>query len=347
MILSLRKKALVISLNRLNKLKYNLRMILSMRVSIILFMLYTLIIAVVVSLYNVPFESILYSLVLVCFIALLVLIYSFYRIKQKHNQLLECLSQSTLHTELLPHSKSMIEDDYQNIIVKLRNENQQIQNLSDHKYNDLHDISTLWAHQIKTPIAAMRLLLQSNEIDENEELKYELFEIEQYVQMLLGYFRLNAQTNDFVLKQIDCELLVRSVIRQYAKVFIRKKIQLELGDINITPISDEKWLGFVIEQILSNALKYTNEGKISIYTGNDVLVIQDTGIGIQEEDLPRVFEKGYTGYNGRSDKKSTGMGLYLCKIILQKMGHKISIESKINIGTTVRIDLKTIQVEIE
>ena len=103
---------------------------------------------------------------------------------------------------------------------------------------------------------------------------------------------------------------------------------------------DEKWLLFVIEQILFNALKYTNEGKISIYMErNSVLVIEDTGIGIQSEDLPRVFEKGFTGYNGRNDKKSTGLGLYLCKRILTKLSHEINIESQVGKGTKVMIGL--------
>ena len=166
--------------------------------------------------------------------------------------------------------------------------------------------------------------------------------------MLLGYYRLNSDTNDYVIRKIECEPIIRTVIRQYAKFFIRKKINIEVENLNIKVLSDEKWLGFVFEQILSNALKYTNEGLIKIYTENGhVLVIEDTGIGIQEEDLPRLFEKGYTGYNGRSDKKSTGLGLYLCKMILTKLGHTITIESKINKGTKVKIDLGQIDLKVE
>ena len=104
-------------------------------------------------------------------------------------------------------------------------------------------------------------------------------------------------------------------------------------------LTDAKWLLFVIEQLLSNALKYTNEGHISIYTEGKVLVVADTGIGICAEDLPRVFEKGFTGYNGREDKKSTGIGLYLCRRICEKPGHKISISSEKGHGTSVRIDM--------
>lgn len=243
---------------------------------------------------------------------------------------------------------SLIEKDYYRIIEKIYQDNIINQSHAQNRYKNLQDITTLWAHQIKTPISAMRLLLQQDESEENNEVKEELFEIEKYVQMLLGYYRLNSDTNDFVIRRVDCEPIIRTIIRQYAKFFIRKKIQIEVENLNIKVLSDEKWLGFVFEQILSNALKYTNEGIIKIYTENGhILVIEDTGIGIQEEDLPRLFEKGYTGYNGRSDKKSTGLGLYLCKMILTKLGHTITIESKINKGTKVKIDLGQIDLKVE
>lgn len=242
----------------------------------------------------------------------------------------------------------LIEKDYYLLIDKIYHDNLTQQNQALTKYNNLQDITTLWAHQIKTPISAMRLLLQQDESDENNEIREELFEIEKYVQMLLGYYRLNSESNDFVIRRIDCEPIIRTVIREYAKFFIRKKIQIDVSNLNITVLSDEKWLGFVFEQILSNALKYTYEGKITISTekGNTI-VIEDTGIGIQEEDLPRVFEKGYTGYNGRSDKKSTGLGLYLSKLILNKLGHTITIDSVLNKGTTVRINLENVDLKVE
>lgn len=118
--------------------------------------------------------------------------------------------------------------------------------------------------------------------------------------------------------------MVRQAVRKYAKVFISKKIQMDFKPTNVYTVTDEKWFVFVLEQLLSNSLKYTKEGKVSIFMEEKALVIEDTGIGIPAEDLPRIFEKGFTGYNGREDKKSTGIGLYLCKNIMDKLQWNIT-----------------------
>ena len=166
--------------------------------------------------------------------------------------------------------------------------------------------------------------------------------------MVLSYIRLGSNKNDFVLKEYDLDNIVRQAIRKYAPLFIRKKISLDFQPTNYKVLTDEKWLVFVIEQLLSNAIKYTNKGKISIYSlENKKLVIEDTGIGISKEDIPRIFDKGFTGYNGRTDKKATGLGLYLCKNILDKLSHKISIESEVGVKTKVILDLAMVNVNIE
>ncbi len=199
------------------------------------------------------------------------------------------------------------------------------------------DYYTLWAHQIKTPIAAMRLLFQE---EPRPELEGELLKIEQYVEMVLGYLRLGSDTTDYVLRSCDLDGLIRQSIRKYARLFILKKISLDFRETGKTVLTDEKWLAFVVEQILSNSLKYTPEGgRIRIYGDGETLVIADSGIGIQPEDLPRVFEKGFTGYNGREDKKSTGIGLYLCSQVMDRLNHGVSIASRPGQGTLVRLDL--------
>ena len=166
--------------------------------------------------------------------------------------------------------------------------------------------------------------------------------------MVLSYIRLGSNENDFVIKEYDLDNIVRQAIRKYAPLFIRKKINLDFQPTTYKVLTDEKWLVFVIEQLLSNAIKYTNKGKISIYPLEDKkLVIEDTGIGISKEDIPRIFDKGFTGYNGRTDKKATGLGLYLCKNILDKLSHKISIESEVGVKTKVILDLSMINVNIE
>lgn len=159
---------------------------------------------------------------------------------------------------------------------------------------------------------------------------------------------MGSNKNDFVLKEYDLDNIIRQAVRKYAPLFIRKKISLDFQPTNYKVLTDEKWLVFVIEQLLSNAIKYTNKGKISIYSlENKKLVIEDTGIGISKEDIPRIFDKGFTGYNGRTDKKATGLGLYLCKNILDKLSHKISIESEVGVKTKVILDLAMVNVNIE
>ena len=160
--------------------------------------------------------------------------------------------------------------------------------------------------------------------------------------MALHYSRLDSDTTDFVIRKTSLDEIVREAVRKYAKLFIRKKIRLDYQPLNIEVLTDEKWLEFVVEQILSNAVKYTPKGTVSIYMENeDTLIIEDTGIGIRAEDLPRVCERGYTGYNGHSDKRSTGIGLYLCRRVLEQMSHSIEIESEMGKGTRVKIGLIT------
>ena len=207
----------------------------------------------------------------------------------------------------------------------------------------------MWVHQIKIPIAAMHILLQSVE-DENpalpelKEMKMELFKMEQYVEMVLTYLRMEDMSGDLQFEKVSLDKILKQSVRKYSQMFILQKIRLDYRPVERIVLTDEKWLEFVTEQILSNALKYTkNGGEIRICLeekrGRECLVIEDNGIGIQAEDLPRVFEKGFTGYNGRADKKSTGIGLYLCKKIMDKMGHKIWIDSEVGKGTRVYLEL--------
>ena len=171
--------------------------------------------------------------------------------------------------------------------------------------------------------------------------------VEQYVQMALQYLRMEKMTSDLVFARYDLDALIRQAVRKYAPLFIRRKIILSYEPVHCEVLTDEKWLVFVLEQILSNALKYTVEGSISIYMEDDWLVIEDTGIGICSEDLPRIFEKGFTGYNGRSDKKSTGIGLYLCKQIIEKLRCQIRVESKLGKGTRVLLHLMKEKLPVE
>ncbi len=205
---------------------------------------------------------------------------------------------------------------------------------------DMLEYYTLWVHQIKTPIAAMGLLLQSQPGAGDGPLAQELFKIERYVEMVLGYLRLETISQDLRLEPCDVRHIAAQAAKKFAPQFIYKKLFLELGDFHVRVVTDEKWLLFVLEQVLSNAVKYTQTGGVSILLEDpEVLVVRDTGVGIGAEDLPRVFQRGFTGRNGRTDKTSTGLGLYLVKRVLDKLQTPIEIRSRLGEGTEVRLDL--------
>jgi signal transduction histidine kinase len=317
---------------------------------IIVLGLFGAIYALVFSLYNIPAEPVVYSIVLCANIGVIFLIVDFLKLYNRHKLLQDLKNSITFNIDELPEAKDMIEKDYSDLLTDIYKKNIQFSHDAEVSRSNLVDYYTLWAHQIKTPIAAMQLILQSEESEQNSELSMELFKIEQYVEFVLQYLRVESMSSDLVLKKYSLDEVVKQAVRKYARMFIRKKIKLDFKELNCEVLTDEKWLIFVIEQLLSNALKYSKEGTISIYMDNSsekTLVIEDTGIGIREEDLTRIFERGFTGYNGRWDKKSTGLGLYLCKQILNKLSHSITIESKVDKGTKVRINLKTIKVDVE
>ena len=299
-------------------------------------------------LYGLPGEAIAYLLCLCCIGTSFWAVLSFVRFWRKHKILRKMEEAIFVTAEDLPETTTLIEEDYQHLIQRLVRENRQRQAAADSMLEDLTSYYTLWVHQIKTPIAAMDLLLQAGP-DRATEMEIELQKIAQYVDMVLQYLRLDSTDKDLVLQRCQLVAVVRLTVRKYAKLFILKKIQLVFQETKWEVLSDEKWLCFLLEQLLSNALKYTPEGgKISIFLeGETNLVIADTGIGIAPEDLPRVFEKGFTGNNGRMDKKATGIGLYLCRRVTNLLGHTISIASEPGVGTQVLLGLGRPQFDIE
>ncbi len=288
-----------------------------------------------------------YTALLSTVLALLLALPDLRRFALCHRQLSDALKSIRVSDEQLPPPENLIEEDYRQLIRALGEEKQRQASAMDLRMSDMQDYFTLWAHQIKTPIAAMRLILQTKPENSAGEIEGELFRVEQYVEMVLNYLRLDSDSTDFVFRTCALDDIIRQCVRKYAKQFIRKRIRLEYEGTALQVLTDEKWLCFAIEQILSNALKYTSAGSIRIFTQGETLVIADTGMGIAPEDLPRVFEKGYTGYNGRTDKKATGIGLYLCKRILNRLGHEISISAQVGKGTRVSIDLSREELTVE
>ncbi|MCD7808242.1 MAG: sensor histidine kinase [Erysipelotrichaceae bacterium] len=297
---------------------------------------------IVFFLYNIDTSVILYATMLVLGILVIYFVWDFYHYHQKEKQLQYILTLD--HVSELPDTTLPIEHLYQQIILQTNTINQTLISNQNKHYQDQIDYYTLWIHQIKMPISALRLLIQTNN---NSDMMLQLLRIEQYVDMVLYYLKSDHMASDLSIKHLSLSSIINDIIKKNATFFIQKKIQLQLEPIDLEILSDEKWISFVIEQILSNALKYTKQGFIHIYVKDEVLYIEDSGIGIKEEDLPRVFEKGYTGYNGRLDKKASGIGLYLCKKIIDALGLSISIESMVGKGTTVMIDfhVETLKVE--
>ena len=300
-------------------------------------------------LYNLPSDALNYGFLLVLVLAGILFFIDFCEFYKRHKELV--LVEKNMQDALLdlPEPDTLIENDYQDLLDKLEEIRRKLKSEELISRQEMQDYYGMWVHQIKTPISAMRMLLQTMEEEYPEEkklreLKAELFQIEQYVEMVLTYLRMEDMASDLKLESYSLDELISASIRKYSQMFILKKIRLEYKTLNQMVITDKKWFCFVIEQILSNALKYTEKGgTIQIFTKQESdqlwLVIEDNGIGIWEEDLPRVFERGFTGYNGRADKKSTGIGLYLCKKVMGRLRHQIRIESKVGVGTQVFLGL--------
>lgn len=310
-----------------------------------LFLVFALILAVSFTLYGLPLEAVWYPVLLCGVIGMVFSVFDFISFCKRHKTLVLLMNEITVTVDSLPAPVSVIDEDYMELIQAVHRDKMALAGRMDEKYRSMMEYYTIWAHQIKTPIAAMRLLLSQSD---SSELSEELTRIEQYVEMVLAYLRLDSESTDYVIREYDLDGIIRQAVRKYASQFISRRLRLVYEPLNFRVLTDEKWLLFVTEQILSNALKYTRTGEIAIVMEEPgILCIRDTGIGIDAGDLPRIFEKGYTGCNGREDKRSTGIGLYLCRRILRKMGSTITVTSEVGKGTSVMIDLRSAALEVE
>lgn len=301
---------------------------------IVLSVIFILIFAGIFALHQIRYDAVLYAAFICAVIGMIFGILDFAKFYRIRLVLADLTGSINFSLHDMPPVRNALESDYQNLVRQLFENQNRITNETVNFRNFMNDYYAMWVHQIKVPIAAMHLLL--DEQGRNSPLRLELFKIEQYVEMVLSYARLESDHTDYLIKEYDLDVIVKQAVRKYAPLFIAKKISLNIEPFDLKVITDEKWLQFVIEQLLSNALKYTKKGSISIYVENGTsLVIEDTGIGIALEDIARIGEKGFTGYNGRLDKKSTGLGLYLCKEILKRLSHKLLISSQVGVGTKV------------
>ena len=304
--------------------------------------------ALVFSMYDIKLEAILYASMLCLTAGLLfegVHLISYLR---RHAEQQKRLQGLPVFYSELPPPRTLAEKDLQEMVQKLGEQYTAVTTDWQRQQKESLDYYSAWVHQIKTPISSMKMILQQEDTEENHLLSAELFRIEQYTEMALQYLRLDSKTNDFVFQQYDLDSIIRQAIRKYAPQFILRKIRLIYEPVSMTILTDEKWMLFLLEQLLSNAIKYTPHGSVTIsVTPEKVLQVADTGIGIAPEDLPRIFEKGFTGYNGRADKKSTGLGLYLCQQAAKKISVSLSVTSEVGKGSvfSVHLDIPPLQVE--
>ena len=323
----------------LNKMKFH----------ILLMLFPTILTGIIFLLYQLPLEPVLYIAVLWLLTGLGAYAVGFHNYRKKIHNLQMITAAPDISLSRLEVPSDEADALQQEIMHSLNHMRMDAETAKQKTLEEMTDYYTMWAHQIKTPIFALRLLLQE-EPERNRESLAQLFRIEQYVEMVLGYLRTEDMSADLKLARSSLDRIIREQIHKYAGIFVAKKLSLSYEGTDVTVLTDEKWLGFVIGQILSNALKYTRTGGIEIWledergnrtsnTAPAILVIADTGIGIQAEDLPRIFEKGYTGVNGREDNRATGIGLYLSRKILKKLGHEITVDSQVDKGTEVRLSL--------
>ena len=300
------------------------------------------------ALYRLPVAAAVYPALICSALGGIFIALDFLRVKRRHQALEKIRGIADVIAGALPPPDGIEDMDHHEIIRLMGEEYGEYRAETARKYVEMSEYYTIWAHQIKTPIASMRLHLQNEDSPLARKLNMELRRVEQYVEMVLTFVRLNSESTDYVIREYGLDDIVRQAVKGFAGEFIIRRLKLTYQPLKARVITDEKWLSFVIEQIISNSLKYTPSGGIAIYMEPEKrLCIRDTGIGIAPEDLPRIFEKGYTGYNGRSDMRASGIGLYLCKRICDRLGHTISVSSVVDGGTIVVIDLAQRKLEME
>lgn len=329
-------------------------------------------------------QDVVYAAVLDAILLLITVFVGYLRYRSKVKALSNALKRPVEEQAQLPEATDDVEILYHRLLENQSIARSESESSAAVRQSRMRDYYSMWVHQIKTPISAMKLLLEAEreelgqlmcneeqsqcqtadmsggnisatglndaakqqaafkELSDNlDSFEDELFRIEEYVGMALQYQRVSSTENDFVLEKISLDGVIRDTIKKYAKIMIRRHIGINYSGTKKQVYTDEKWLAFILEQILSNAIKYTPQGFVTIETAEEkdrfFITIKDTGIGIKAEDLPRVFEKGYTGYNGHADKKATGIGLYLCRQMADKLGHTIRVESELGKGTKVWI----------
>lgn len=235
----------------------------------------------------------------------------------------------------IQYSKYKKEESFRKKYENLLDENNRLRSIYINEKKDLEEYFLLWTHQIKTPITVANLILNKKSDPDTKKLKEEMFYIEEYTNMAINYIKLTDRATDMDIEKVDLDRLIKTLLKKYSLIFINKGISLDYKESKVEVLTDSKLLSIMIEQIMSNALKYTERGKITISFDKDknTLSIMDTGIGIRDEDLGKIFDRGYSGFNGRVNHKSSGLGLFLVREISKILKLRVEVKSKLGQGS--------------
>lgn len=305
--------------------------------------------ALVLWLYGEPMMPVILAAAILAVLAGIFWTLDYRRYKKKHDSLEKALAFPEAFAERLTGTDEedisdleehldLIETDYRLLLVKLSDTLSKEKERASVERNSLLDYYTMWVHQIKTPIAALSLIIQNMDDEETaNRLRSQLLHVENYADMALNYLRLGSESNDLQFEKVSVDDVLRSEIRRAMTMFISSGLTVDFKPSGLVVTTDKKWLGFIIGQLISNAVKYQKTGTIRFYGDAESFTIEDKGIGIAKEDLPRIFEKGYTGYNGHNEKKSTGLGLYLVKKAADMLSCEVLFDSEVGKGTKVKV----------
>lgn len=288
-------------------------------------------------LYDLPFIAFKDGLLFVGFIVLIWVMIDMRQAYKKHQLLQQIIKQETIDNQLYQNitlGNTLVEEDYQALLKKISRDNQRLEHELSSEQQKLLDYYAMWSHQIKTPLAALQVLVETDPTA-TTKIKNEISTIDGYLSMMLHYLKMTNLQDDLVLKKVALEDVVKKVIKKYRLFFFQKELSITLEPFTKEIVTDEKWLVFILEQLIFNSIKYTKSGGIIISLTDETLIIQDSGIGILPQDLPRIFESGYTGFNGRHHQKATGLGLHMSQNVAEQLGINLKIESEMGVGTTV------------
>ena len=311
----------------------------SRRTAISVFFMFACLLAASFYLYRLPLRAVLYPAGLCAALGLLLLAIDYAGTVRRHKVWRHLYAPAAARQSELPPPETVAEADAAAVIARLRQALIVDEMAAQSRYDNMMEYYTLWAHQIKTPLAAMRLTLAGEDSPAARTLGVELARTERYVDMVMTYLRLDGAKGDYVFRETAVDPLVREAVKRFSGEFIAKRLTVDITESGIVTVTDAKWISFVLEQLLSNALKYTRTGGVRIFSpAPGKLSVADSGIGIAPEDLPRIFERGYTGGIGRTDAHSSGIGLYLCRRVCDMLGVGLAATSTVGVGTTVTLD---------